>query len=69
MYNWLLYFFNFEYCDVIYDHVLLLNDPTYKIPFDNQYHLKIIDFSNDNWRNYKQLIRKKKLDILNSKIT
>lgn len=66
-YNWISYFFNFEYCKVIYDNIPFYDGSTYNIPIDNHYYLKIINFSNDNWKNYKKLIRKKKINILNSK--
>lgn len=53
--NWLSYFFYYDHCCNMSDYILNNNQN------DNKYHLEITDFSNENWRNYKKLIRKEKI--------
>jgi hypothetical protein len=67
--NWLDMFFNYQRCPILDDYM-----PNYKCeiaepfftPNGNKYVLKIVDFSNDGWRNYLKIIRKKKFILLNN---
>ena len=69
--SWLDMFFNYERCQIIDDHIPAYSgkyiEPFFT-PNGNKYIFKIVDFSNDGWRNWLKIIRKKKINILNETV-